>query len=115
AIWSFLMASAHGAGLMAVPFVLTGHTGGAHAGHLHGGAGLGDELQLASAVFGGGADLLGPISVLVHTAGYFGIMGLMALIVYERFGLRALRTAWINLDLLWAAALIFTAIMTVVV
>ena len=97
-IWSFLMATAHGAGLMVLPFVMQ-DTGGAHAGH-HALAGAGGS---EAAVLGAAA---------LHTASYLLVTGTIAVIVYERVGLRLLRTAWINLDLLWAIALIGTAIVT---
>lgn len=100
AVWSFLMASAHGAGLMVLPFVLgdagvAGH--GAHAGH---------GAALASA--GGGAVL----ASLVHAGGYLLVTAAVALLVFHRLGLRRLRSAWVNLDLLWAGALILTALAT---
>ena len=46
----------------------------------------------------------------MHTAGYLLVTGLIAVIVYERVGLRFLRTAWVNLDLVWAAALVLTGV-----
>jgi hypothetical protein len=48
----------------------------------------------------------------VHTAGYLLVTGVIAVIVYEKVGLRFLRTAWINLDLLWAMALVVTGLAT---
>jgi hypothetical protein len=96
-IWSFLMASAHGAGLMALPLVL----GAAHhhAGH-------------AALMAGAGGASGGLLASGVHTAGYLLVTGLVAVVVYERFGLRLLRTAWLNIDLAWAAALVATAALT---
>lgn len=107
-IWSFLMASAHGAGLMAVPFVLGvsgGH--GAHGAHGHGGH-VG-ELAMAAVP---GADALGLLAVLVHTAGYLAVAGVLAVVVHDKLGLRLLRSAWINLNVIWAGALIATALLT---
>jgi hypothetical protein len=49
---------------------------------------------------------------LVHTAGYLLVTGLVAVIVYERLGLRLLGKAWLNVDRLWAGALIATAVVT---
>jgi len=49
---------------------------------------------------------------LVHTAGYLLVTGLVAVIVYERLGLRLLGRAWFNVDRLWAGALIATAALT---
>lgn len=109
-VWSFLVASAHGAGLMVLPFVLdatarvrgaSGDEGAAHLGHAAAGlTGLPSE------------PLLGAAATLLHTAGYLVVTGVVAVIVYEKLGLRLLRSAWINLDLLWAVALIGTAALT---
>jgi hypothetical protein len=105
AIWSFLMATAHGAGLMVVPFA-----GRAMAGHHHGHAHAPD-----TAIAGlGGESLAGLGLTLAHTAGYLFVAGLLAAIVYERLGVRILRAAWINLDLVWSGALLATAVATVV-
>lgn len=105
AIWSFLMASAHGAGLMAVPFVL-GHRG--------------DPAAIAGSHAGHGAVLAGPpgewwtglLGSAVHTGGYLLVTGMVAVVVYEWLGLRLLRTAWVNIDLLWALALVATGVLT---
>jgi len=48
----------------------------------------------------------------VHTVGYLAATGLVAVVVYEKLGLRLLRTAWVNLDLVWSAALVVSAILT---
>jgi hypothetical protein len=53
--------------------------------------------------------------VLVHTLGYLLVTGLIALVVYEKVGLEVLRRAWVNLDLIWAMALILTAGFTLLV
>lgn len=102
-IWSFLMASAHGAGLMAVPFVL-----GTSAL-----VGAGDHAHHAMA---GAVDpMTGLAAALVHAAGYLTVTGGVAFLVYEKMGLRLLRTAWLNLDAVWAAALVGTAVLTVAI
>lgn len=114
ALWSFLMASAHGAGLMVVPFVL-GEAGGSgaavagmegHAHHLHGVA-----QASAQASFLPGADAALWATAL-HTAGYLLVTAALAVVVYRKLGLRLLRTAWVNLDLVWGAALIATGLLT---
>ena len=100
-IWSFLMASAHGAGLMVLPFVLRAtdvHTQGAHA--LHAGTSASQSMALSA--------------TLIHAAGYLIVTGVLAVVVYERVGLRILRTAWFNLNLFWAIALIATGLLTLV-
>ncbi len=57
--------------------------------------------------------LVGLLVTLVHTAGYLVVTGLVAFIVYEKLGLRLLRTHWINFDVMWAATLVLTAFLTV--
>ena len=51
----------------------------------------------------------------VHTLGYLLVTGLIALVVYEKVGLEVLRKAWVNLDLIWAVALIVTAGFTLLI
>jgi hypothetical protein len=106
-IWSFLMASAHGAGLMVLPVLLRGDEA-RPAGHAHG------HVDHVAGFAAGlpGDQALGLAATLVHTVGYLLVTGLVALIVYRRLGLRLLRTAWINLDLIWGGALILTAVLT---
>ena len=99
ATWSFLMATAHGAGLMVLPLVLGDLPTVGHAHHV------------AAAMVGlPGIEWAGVMAAMVHTAGYLLVTGLIAVIVYERVGLRFLRTAWVNLDLLWAVALVATGV-----
>lgn len=106
AIWSFLMATAHGAGLMVVPFVLG-------AGGVEHEMAAGHAMHMATAMpMVGGARLLGLLAAGVHTLGYLVVTGAIAAVVYERLGLRLLRTAWINLDVIWIAALVVTAAVT---
>jgi hypothetical protein len=108
-IWSFLMASAHGAGLMVLPFVLGTSSAAAHEAPLGAHA---DHLLAAGLP---AARSLGLTATLVHTAAYLLVTGLVAVLVYEKLGLRLLRTAWINLNVIWAGALIATAVLTVLV
>lgn len=105
-IWSFLMASAHGAGLMVLPFVLGSTSGGGHAAHA-----AGHAMHMAAAGVQAG-QVAGLLATLVHTAGYLMVTGIIAVVVYEKLGLRMLRSVWINLNAIWAAALIATAIVT---
>jgi hypothetical protein len=56
---------------------------------------------------GAGLSLLG-----VHTIAMFLVMGLVALVVYQTVGVAMLRRAWINLDLLWAVALVLAGVAT---
>lgn len=119
-LWSFLMASAHGAGLMALPFVLAARQPAGidhsfdHGGVEHGVHAAGVVHAAAMSSLPPGA-VSGLVATAVHTVGYLVVLVLMAVLVYERLGLRLLRTAWINLDLLWAGALTCTAVLTVLV
>jgi hypothetical protein len=101
--WSFLMATAHGAGLMVLPLVLGDGTTASHAHH----------VTTAMAGFGN-FESQGVMAAVVHTAGYLLVTGAIAVIVYERVGVRFLRTAWVNLDLIWAVALVGTGIATAI-
>jgi hypothetical protein len=111
--WSFLMATAHGAGLMLVPVLLelspTGQAGAAHAhaGHDHGAhaAHAGNLGESATAL----ADLA---AVGLHTLAMFAVMGVVAVVVYEKLGVMVLKRAWFNLDLLWAGALVSAGVVT---
>jgi len=101
-LWSFLMSSAHGAGLMLVP-VLLRLPGSAHAGH-------GSSLGAGSPALplGAAAAALG-----VHTAALLVVMTAVAALVYEIAGVDLLRRGWINLDLIWSVALIGAGLLTV--
>lgn len=96
AVWSFVMASAHGAGLMLFPLVATG-------GSDHPVTGL-----AAAAVVDAGSGLA--LAAAVHTAGMLVAMAGIALLVYEQFGVAILRRAWLNTDLLWWPALIVAGV-----
>jgi hypothetical protein len=107
ATWSFLMASAHGAGLMVLPFLL-GDAGPRPQVALH----HHHTMNLAAGV--GAVDPIGVTAALIHTLGYLGVTAALAVVVYEKVGLRILRRAWINVNVLWAAALIGAAMMSIV-
>lgn len=106
-VWSFLMATAHGAGLMALPFAL----GLASSGQVGRGQGHAGHMPVALAGLPG-AESVALGATVVHTAGYLVVLGLVAAVVYHKLGLRFLRSAWFNLDLVWAGALIATALVT---
>jgi len=102
-LWSFIMASAHGAGLMLVPFFLqspAGQTAHHHEGH--------EMHALAFANFSAPSLLIA--SVVVHTLGYLITTALVALVVYQKLGVAILRRAWFNIDLVWMLALMITGI-----
>jgi len=95
-VWSFLMASAHGAGLMVLPLVIGG-------------------IAMPHCLMHGGST--GPWSIAwataLHSAGYLVVSALVAWIVFEKLGVGLLRKAWFNLDLLWAVSLIVTSVVTI--
>lgn len=111
AIWSLLMASAHGAGLMVLPVLLSGEPARLETAHAQGHAGHGAHVAPA-APDAPGRPISGLAAALIHTAGYLIVTGLMAVVVFYWAGLQLLRTAWINLDLIWAGALVVTALLT---
>jgi hypothetical protein len=110
-MWSFLMASAHGAGLMVLPIVLDAEAPAALAMHRAASAHAGHLLAAGPPA----AQPIGLTATLVHAAAYLLMTGSIAVLVYEKLGLRLLRTAWINLNAIWAGALILTAMLTLVV
>jgi hypothetical protein len=94
ALWSFLMSTAHGAGLMLFPVLVSGpHT---HA-----------EPVLSSASLATDA-----AAIVVHSTAMLLAMGLVAIIVYEKLGLGVLRKAWLNLDRVWATAVVAAGALT---
>lgn len=117
--WSFLMASAHGAGLMVLPFLFKGmgadpsmSSAQTHM-HSHNTATLVDHASILSSL--PAEPLMGVFIIVLHTLGYLLVMGLIAVIVYEKLGLRLLKSAWFNIDLIWAGALILSGILIPVI
>ena len=107
--WSFLLATAHGAGLMILPLLVrdagvSSHPSGAHAMH----------LAMASMVPASGPLSAGLEATLLHTAGYLLVTGAIAMVTYRKLGLRMLGAMWINLDLIWGAALVVTGAVALV-
>jgi hypothetical protein len=92
--WSFLMASTHGAGLMLVPVLIPLCLAAAPAQELT----AAGSLPVALAAVG------------AHTLAMLATTGVIALAIYDWFGLAFLRTGWINLDLLWTMALVATGL-----
>jgi hypothetical protein len=100
-VWSFLMASAHGAGLMLLPVLLGSRPVEAAdhmAGHHH--------------TFAAASPLAALLATGVHTTAYLAVTGLIAWVVYSKLGVAVLRKAWLNLNLVWAAALVVTSLVT---
>lgn len=103
-LWSLIMASAHGAGLMVLPFVLRVAPGAEHAGHVEHAAGLAPVMPPDA--------LAALVATALHTVGYLAVTAAIALVVYHKLGLRLLRQIWVNLDLVWGVALIATGVAT---
>ncbi|MDW3182090.1 hypothetical protein [Roseobacter sp.] len=95
ALWSFLAAMAHGAGLMLVPIYL-GICGTLEtdAGHAAAYSLMWNNATAALAV------------ALAHTGAMVLAGGAIAVGVYHWLGLRFLQKSWFNLDLIWALSLI---------
>ena len=116
-VWSFMMASAHGAGLMLVPVILGWPQGShdhsmMHSGHSalmrHAGS---LPLELTNALAG---QLSWLTVVAVHSAGHLSVAALIAILVYEKLGLALLGRAWFNLDLLWIIALMLSGVLILI-
>lgn len=105
-LWSFLMASAHGAGLMILPLLL---------------GMLGPAQMMALSLCGPGAEMTGAVAalgsmaagvavVLVHMLAMLAMIAVVAMVVFDTVGLGILRRGWVNFDLVWAGALIGTGV-----
>jgi hypothetical protein len=103
-LWSFLMASAHGAGLMLIPIFLVTTSSNPHLG-MGSQGGTGSHDSHLPVIAGAGALTS---AVALHTLGHLLVAALVALLVYEKLGLAILKTAWFNIDFAWALALIAT-------
>lgn len=127
-IWSFLMATAHGAGLMVLPVLLKHDAPAAEArvaaletdaqnittyvpARAAADAHTSHSGHVGSAQHDGPGGLL---ATLIHTAAYLLLTGLIAVCVYRWLGLRWIRAAWVNLDLIWGCALMLTGVLTAV-
>ncbi len=116
-VWSFLMASAHGAGLMLAPVLLapvllTPRMQGMQQGMHH------SMNTSAPSGLAGIAPSLLALAVLIHTLGLILVAGAVAILFYqfyEKWGLGLLRHTWFNFDLLWAIALIIAGAAALVV
>ena len=112
--WSFIMASAHGAGLMLVPVLLklsgTMHEMEHQAQEAHEHWGHSVHLFLTNP-----AALADLAAVAVHTLAMFVVMATVALVVYDRLGLMILKRTWFNVDLIWAGALVVAGVLALVV
>ena len=102
-VWSFLMASAHGAGLMLLPILIARPMPGMTHNMSEGMPPMPSSLS-ASAV---------GLAILIHTISMFFVAGILAVLffeTYERVGLQLLRRTWLNFDLVWAVALLVAGV-----
>jgi hypothetical protein len=97
-VWSFLMSTAHGAGLMLMPALMSLCLAATPARELT----AAGSLPIALAAIG------------VHTAAMLAVTLAVAVSVYEWLGLSLLRRGWINFDLIWIAALAITGVILIV-
>ena len=102
--WSFLMSTAHGAGLMVAPVLI--------------GAGAATEAAATSdhaiaAVQDNGLSIPGSaLGITLHVAAMLAVMGFVALLVYDHVGVERAQEAWINLDAVWAGAFVLAGVLT---
>lgn len=97
-VWSFLMSTAHGAGLMLLPVLVGGAAANA------------DMRHHAHHTLEGGS-----MALVAHTGAMFIVMAVIALAVYRVLGVGFLRKAWFNFDVVWIAAIFIAAASTLVV
>jgi hypothetical protein len=100
-LWSFLIATAHGAGLMVLPVLLGSSTVEAA-----------DHMASHHHTSAAASPLAALLATAVHTTAYLAVTGLIAWVVYRKFGLAVLRKSWLNLDMVWAATLTVTSVVT---
>ena len=112
--WSFLMSSAHGAGLMLVPILFTLPLLGVTSERI-------DLRELAHVEYmslGAPPNIETLVSqitaVAIHTVAMFSVMAATAIVVFEKVGLAILRRAWFNVDRLWAISLVLSGLVTLI-
>jgi hypothetical protein len=102
ALWSFLVAVAHGAALMLVPIYL-GLCAAANR----------DAGHVAMAELMGANSAQAVVVAAVHTLAMVTAGGIAAVCIYCWFGLRALSSGWFNLDMVWAVSLIVVGALSI--
>jgi hypothetical protein len=100
--WSFLMSSAHGAGLMVAPVIIGAGAASASASDHAIEAAGGSNAELLTSAFG----------LVLHVTAMVAVMGFVAILVYDKWGVAILRKAWINLDAVWAGAFVLAGVLT---
>jgi hypothetical protein len=102
--WSFLMSTAHGAGLMVAPVLIGLQGAEAASAHQH------SEVAMAAGV----PLLAGGLGIALHVGAMLLVMGIVAVVVFEKLGLRILGRAWLNTDGLWASTFVLAGAITLV-
>jgi hypothetical protein len=97
-VWSFAMAGSHGAGLMLIPALMPICSALSHA-------------SGAPALGAGPTATIAAIALCVHSAAMLLTTGVIAVAVYDHFGVGGLRTKWLNFDLLWTGTLAACGVM----
>lgn len=115
--WSFLMATAHGAGLMVAPVLIGAGAASSAAAQQMPGMDMSSSpvvhdhelmhVQSASLSLPGSA-----LGLLLHVTSMVLVMGVVAVVVYDRLGVRVLRRAWVNTEWLWAGAFVLAGVVT---
>jgi hypothetical protein len=109
AAWSFLMATAHGAGLMLFPILVDLHSAATMTPAHH-------AMVMSTTVPAATLGIVQTAAIIIlHTGAMLIVMGAIAFAVYEWIGLNILRSAWINLDALWAGALVAAGTLSLVI
>jgi hypothetical protein len=122
-LWSFLMATAHGAGLMLAPVIASLNDPAPAAANAQGshlmpdGQWMQTPMKLSNhsgheTMLAGEALVPAVASVLLHSAMMLVVAAVIAMIVYQKIGVGVLRRAWINLDFLWFGAFLLTGVLT---
>jgi hypothetical protein len=101
--WSFLMSTAHGAGLMVAPVLIgASATSTAEA----------SDHELTHVQMASQNIPLGALALVMHVATMVLVMGVIAVVVYEKLGVAILRQAWINTEWVWAGAFVLAGLLT---
>ena len=98
-LWSFLMSTAHGAGLMVAPLLIGLQGAEAASAHEHLEIAVVSQIPLLAAAAG----------IALHVATMLLVMAIVAVVVYEKLGLALLGRVWLNTDALWAGTFVVAA------
>ena len=101
--WSFLMSTAHGAGLMVAPVLIGAGAVDSAAASDHAIAAAQDQgLSIPGAALG----------ITLHVAAMLAVMWVVATLVYKHLGVAVVKQAWVNLDAVWAGAFVLAGVLT---